>query len=335
MLHALLLAAASALTPAQIDTVVVNVEKEFHRYIFPNVAAKTITTLKSHRRTYEQNSDPKALVKAINADLLAVTHDKHVELVYPFHEQERDSPQSQAERYQEERLLNFGFLSVQRLPGDVGYFDFRFFSPDPGVGRTVESVMGFLANTNALIIDLRKNSGGNPITAQTLEAYFFPRQKQITSIIERNPDTGKTEEHQQFTAATVPGPLYLEKPVYLLTSSHTFSAAEQFAYDLRNLKRVTIVGETTGGGANPGDIHAVGEGFAVFIPQGRAYSPVTKTNWEGTGISPDTSARSVDALRVAYLRALADVKKHETNSDVLDEIRDALADPDKSIQTLE
>ncbi len=187
--------------------------------------------------------------------------------------------------------------------------------------------MTFVSHTDALVIDLRKNGGGSPRAAQTFEAYFFDQPQQMTSLMIRDPNTGVVTETQQYTNATVPGPRYLNKPIYLLTSSRTFSCAEQFTYDLRNLKRVTVVGETTGGGANPGRFVPLGDSFAIFMPNGRAYSPITKTNWEGTGIAPDVATTAADALIRAYVMALTAEQPKAKDPELVEEIKHGLADP--------
>lgn len=333
MLTGLILAAtATTLSSAQIDSMMANAEKAFHAYVFPEVAAKAVTMLKMNTPKYEKISDAKVLRTTVNDDLLAVTHDKHVRLWYPY-EDRSSEPRSVSKETQhsDELGANFGFEAVRRLPGNVGYLDFRYFSGDVGFAQPVQAAMAFVANTDALVIDLRHNGGGDPVAAETIEGYFFDSQQPITSLMWRDPDTGRTSETQQYTAPSVPGPLYLAKPIYVLTSSRTFSCAEQFTYDLHNLKRITIVGETTGGGANPGDAHGIGNGFGIFIPEGRAYSPVTKTNWEGTGIAPDVSAPASEALLKAYGLALDYVKGHEKNVSVRDEASDALADPQKAL----
>lgn len=327
MMFPLVLSASITLTPVQIDDVLANVEKAFHAYVFPDTAEKAVAMLKGNSHEYESISDPTILIQTMNADLLAVTHDKHIKLHYDPEPPSGTTQQSSGSRHASELSNNFGFLTLRRLPGDIGYVDLRYFSDDPAVGQTIGATMAFLANTDALIIDLRSNGGGSTVALQTLEAYFFNYQQQITSLEWRDPDTGVTREDQQFTSATVPGPLYLDKPLYILTSSDTFSAAEQFAYDLHNLKRAILVGETTGGGANPGDFRRVGEGFVIFMPEGRAYSPVTKTNWEGTGIAPDVRSTVPQALTAAYSAALTYLKAHEKGQAELDEISTALANP--------
>ena len=332
MLHAFILATTTALTPARVERIVMNAETALNDYVFPDLAAKTVEMLKANTKSYEAIADPKAFASKVDDDLFAVTHDKHVRLWYPFEAQNMgDNAHNKVAQHQDEVLDNFGFTSERRLSGNIGYVDFRYFSGDPGVGQTIQATMSFLANTDALILDLRHNGGGDPIAAETLESYFFASQQQITSVMWRDTKTGVVNEMQQYTSPAVPGPLYLNKPIYVLTSSHTFSCAEQFAYDLHNLKRITIVGETTGGGANPGVVHGVGNSFGIFIPEGRAYSPVTKTNWESTGIAPDVGAPAVDALTKSYSLALDYVKQHDSNSGVQDEVTRALADPQKAL----
>lgn len=331
MLHALLLAVAVSLSPSQIDTVLSGIEQSFHSYIFPDVAARTVTMLQSNTRRYEMLSDPKELIVALNSDLYASTHDKHVHVSYQADMHKNGAKWTQAQIHRWDVLQNYGFQNVRRLPGNVGYLDFAYFSDDGDAGRAIQDAMGFVADTDALIIDLRNNQGGSPRAAETLEAYFFGAQQQVTSLILRDPKTGKISETQQYTAATVPGPLYLGRPIFLLTSGRTFSCAEQFVYDLRNLKRVTIVGQTTGGGANPGGAHIIGDHFFIFIPDGRAYSNITKTNWEGTGIAPDVPAQSASALITAYKLALQHVGKYDKDATIQLEVSQALADPAKAL----
>lgn len=115
------------------------------------------------------------------------------------------------------------------------------------------------------------------------------------------------EDHfisQSWTLPYVPGKRYIDKPVFVLTSGRTFSAAEEFAYNLKNLNRATIIGEVTGGGANPGKIHQLTKHFSVFIPDGRAINPISQTNWEGKGVIPDIETTHVKAFTTAYEQAL-------------------------------
>jgi len=121
---------------------------------------------------------------------------------------------------------------------------------------------------------------------------------------------------QWWTLPYVPGKRYgASKPVYVLTSNRTFSGAEEFTYNLKNLKRSTTIGETTGGGANPGGGRRITEHFGVFVPTGRAISPITKTNWEGTGVKPDIEAPAPKALKIAHLAAMKKVLETVTDEE--------------------
>jgi retinol-binding protein 3 len=161
--------------------------------------------------------------------------------------------------------------------------------------------MKFLAHTDALIFDLRNNGGGDPEMVALISSYLFgDKPVHLNSLYWRPGD--KTDEF--WTKPNAAANKFTDKPVYVLTANRTFSAAEEFSYNLKNLKRATIVGETTGGGAHPGSSVRLHEHFAAFIPTGRAISPVTKTNWEGTGVEPDVKVPKEHALKTAYLSAL-------------------------------
>jgi C-terminal processing protease CtpA/Prc len=130
-------------------------------------------------------------------------------------------------------------------------------------------------------------------------SYFFDEPVHLNDLYFRPADATR-----QFWTAPVPGKAYVGREIYVLTSKNTGSAAEEFAYNLQNLKRATIVGEVTWGGANPGDMVRLGDHFAAFVPTGRAINPISKTNWEGVGVKPDVAVPADDALRVAQVKLL-------------------------------
>jgi C-terminal processing protease CtpA/Prc len=155
--------------------------------------------------------------------------------------------------------------------------------------------MGFVAHTDALIFDLRQNGGGDPAMVTFIASYLFDKPTHLNDLYNR-----KEDSTQQFwTLSYVPGERLAKQPVFVLTSKRTFSGAEEFCYDLKNQKRATIVGETTGGGAHPVGGHPVADYFMVGVPFAKAINPITKTNWEGTGVEPDVKVSAADALTTA------------------------------------
>jgi C-terminal processing protease CtpA/Prc len=240
----------------------------------------------------------------------AYTHDRHMRVHYryePLPAPSADGPRGpdpgeRRRRLEGERLRNFGFERVQRLAGNVGYLDLRMFSSFPEAQATAVAAMNFLANADAVIIDMRRNGGGDPMLLQTVLTYFVAPDERlhINDFYEREGD----RTVQFWSAAQVPGPRLNGKPLYVLTSGNTGSCAEEFAYDVQTHKLGTLYGATTAGAANPGGMVRLSDHLAAFIATGRAVNPVTKTNWEGVGVKPDVDVPPADALREAHVAAL-------------------------------
>lgn len=279
------------------------------QYVFPDKAAlvqKEISA-KVKRGDYEAVTTGHALAKSLSDHINAVLHDAHFRVRYsrekiPVQELSGKEPTAdELRRYQaESRFLNGGFEKVERLPGNIGYLEVRSFAfPELG-GEAAGAAMSFLANTDALIIDIRRNGGGEPDLVAALCSYFFAKPVHLNDLYYRP----QNETRQYWSFASVPGKRYLDREVYVLTSKKTGSGAEEFAYNLKNLKRATLIGESTWGGAHPGDVLRLSDHYSAFIPNGRAINPITKTNWEGTGVAPDIKVPAEDALRIAQIKAL-------------------------------
>jgi C-terminal processing protease CtpA/Prc len=292
---------------AERDQLLDRIAKELQdAYVFPELADKMVADLKAKRSEYEKITSGPALAAKLTTNLQAISKDKHVRVrasATPFPKPPKDGP-SAAERDRAKefgRRMNGAIVKMERLPGNIGYLDIRNFMQPEAVAEPMAAAMDFLARTDAMILDLRKNGGGSPKGVALVCSYFFAEEPvHLNSLYWRKGD--RTEEF--WTLKTVAGKRYVGKDLYVLTSSRTFSGAEECAYNLQTQKRATIVGETTGGGAHPGGMVPLGERFIAFIPTGRAINPITKTNWEGTGVKADVACTADQALDVAHQAAI-------------------------------
>jgi C-terminal processing protease CtpA/Prc len=201
---------------------------------------------------------------------------------------------------------NYDIRKVETLPGNIGYIDLRSFPQASAARPALGALMNLVADTDALIVDLRNNGGGDPQAVAFMSSYLFDKRTHLNDMYWR--EGGRTEAF--WTEENVPGKKFGgTKKIYVLTSKNTFSGAEEFSYNLQQLRRGLIVGETTGGGAHPGGVHRIHEHMAAFIPAGRAINPISKTNWEGSGVVPDVKVDAEGALRTAERLALTELLK--------------------------
>jgi C-terminal processing protease CtpA/Prc len=285
-------------------------------YIFEDVAQKMADALRTHAKggAYDAITSGADFAALLTKHLQEVSKDKHLRIIYnPAGIGGTQPPTTEADRISRiaaERRNNFGLHRVERLEGNVGYIELRGFSGSPEAGSAVAAAMNLLANTDALIFDLRRNGGGSPVTIGFISSYLFDKRTHLNDFFVR--ETGNRQSFH--TSETVEGRKYGEtKPVYILTSNRTFSAAEEFTYNLKNLKRATIVGETTGGGAHPGGVRRITDHFGIWLPTGRAINPITGTNWEGVGIAPDIAVDPLEALPAAHIDALKKLRAAATD----------------------
>lgn len=300
------------LTVEEKNTVVDSIgSKLISTYVFPEVAEEMAALIAKNLKKgkYKSISDPYEFTSRLTEDLLSISHDKHIRVGFTPRaiaaRQEIHTPQDSIDYHNNYinnlKRDNFGFKKISILDGNIGYLDLRSFSDVQYAGPTAVSAMNFLSNSNAIIIDLRMNGGGSPAMIQLITSYLFNSDPVHLNNFYWRPTNSHT---QTWTLPHVQGTRSPNTEVFILTSKSTFSAAEEFSYNLKNLKRATLIGETTGGGAHPGSMVNATKRFTVWIPSGRAINPITNTNWEGTGVAPHIEVSSNKALDVAQIKAL-------------------------------
>ena len=254
----------------------------------------------------------KALCESVTADLQQAIGDKHLRLLWSDEAQELDGAEEEEDEdffAELARSENQGIRRVERLKGDIGYIDTTLVAEPADAAAMISAAMTIVANTKALILDLRDNRGGSTYGVAFWCSYLFPEGESVhlTDIYRRT--TGETQ--QFWTLPYVPGARYLDRPVYVLTGPITFSGAEDLAYNLKVRGRAVLVGETTRGGAHPTAYYPLTEHISVTVPYARSINPVTGGDWEGVGIAPDLAVPVAEAFDVAYQHAIKPIKAIE------------------------
>jgi retinol-binding protein 3 len=274
-------------------------------YVFPEVAKKMGIAVRARakRGEYDSVTDGDAFARLLAAHFQEVSHDKHIFVSFSPTQLPGDSappnPDAMARQREAMRDANCAFEKVEHLKGNIGYLKFNGFADPEICGPTAIAAMNLLGGVDALIFDLRQNGGGDPKMVALLCSYLFEHPTHLNDLWTR-----KGDETQQFwTLPYVPGKRLPSIPVYVLTSHRTFSGAEEFTNNLKVLKRATIVGEVTGGGAHPVGGHRIDDRFTIGVPFARAINPITETNWEGVGVEPDVKVPAEDALTTAQALA--------------------------------
>jgi C-terminal processing protease CtpA/Prc len=278
-------------------------------YIFEDKAAEVVELVRGKLAdgAYDGLDGPQ-LCDAVTGHFQDVTRDKHLRLKWEDEPQslEEQDAQEGDRRFEAAALeANYGVQRAERLEGNIGFVDIRLFPGLRNGAAVISAAMTIVARTRALIFDLRYSRGGWPAAVAYWNSFLFPDDEPVhlNDIYER-----KSGETRQFwTFPHVSGPRYLGRSVYVLTSSATFSGAEEFAYNLQALGRATLIGESTRGGAHPTTWHQLTEHIAVTVPVARSINPVTGTNWEGVGVLPDIEVPAAEAFDRAYQEALAHV----------------------------
>ena len=298
-------------------------------YLNEAIAKKMMSNINTYYKTgkYDTISSGRQFAAQLTKDLFEISHDKHISVEYVNRSRQSESEAEKADRDKGEsefrRDVNQGFDKLEILPGNIGLLELRGFLPIEESAAKINAAMAFMADADALIIDLRYNRGGAAPAVQYLASYLLESKPILfNTMLFRSSAGNQPVEitrkakgpglvHQSWTYQVLPGPRYDKKPVYILISELTASGAESFAYSLQALKRATLVGGTSAGAANPGGTDLLTVNFQVFIPRGRPVNPITHTNWEGVGLKPDIQSSFENSLKTAYLHALQEVEKRK------------------------
>lgn len=306
------------------------------KYVFPDKAPAIAKALRRKLSLggFDSMGDPKAFAHAVNAVMGPVANDKHLGLFWspeplpPLSAGGEPDAAMIAMQQTMMRRINYAIPKAEVLDGNIGYLKMNIFARPENAGPTFAAAMAFLQHTDALIFDLRDNGGGDPGMVAMALSYLIPPETEINRFRQR----GKDVDDQIWSLPYVPGGRWsTDKPVYVLTSDRTASGAEEFAYDLQQMKRGTVVGGVTWGGANPGDFLPIDRHFAIFVPTGAAVNPISKTNWEGVGVKPDIAVDPAVALETARHMALEKLIAAATGDRAreLQELRAPTAPPTK------
>lgn len=319
--------AATALKPYEIKAVVDSLSNQIVKYyVFKPEAVNMSAYLKKRLASgaYNSFSDQHSFAAQLTEDVRSIQSDEHFHVEYnPLVAYEisgdvEDVPKMVAQKLNQDRAKNFGFKKMEILNGNIGYLEISSFARLNKYSReTADAALKLISNARAIIIDLRYGVGGSPEMVNYIISHFFKNRTHAIDIVIRsenatlpywtNPDTTNNSLHNT--------------PIYILTSYKTFSAAEGLAYELQYLKRATIVGEVTRGGAHTVTYRPLSNGFIADIPFGRAINPDTKKNWERIGITPDIKVVADEALETAEAKIFEQAFKTANDSAQVSELR--------------
>jgi C-terminal processing protease CtpA/Prc len=312
-------------------------------YVSSDTAMKIEAAIRAHHAglDYEHHVSAMQFAEALTRDLQAASGDKHLVVDFseePISPSTRSSPPDTPVPWPASAVVaaserntwhrrNCMFVNVATLVGNVGYVKFDAFLWPDVCGETAAAAMNLVADCNTLIVDLRDNVGGDPAMVAFIASYLFSRPVHLNSLYE--PRTNATV--QSWTLPVVPGRRFTGQSVFVLISPRTFSAAEEFAYDLQMLKRATIVGEASAGGAHAALPLRLDAHFRVAVPFARSVNPLSRTNWEGRGVEPDVLIREDFAMQAAWRMSLqklipqiADVTERQVVESALEVLTDVL-----------
>lgn len=302
-------------------------------YIFEDVANQLSKKLKSEieHKTFANLTD-KEFAKSLSSYLTKNGNDLHFNVLYRPGQEEKKSVNEKEllQKYDSiNKQWNYGFEKVIRLDGNIGYIEYTGFPEgNKSAQKILDATMNFVSNTNALIIDLRNNQGGDGKMVELFLSYFFDKKIKLSTVYTRYND----KTIKSYTMQKVNGKKYLDKPVYILVNNKTISAAEALAYNLQQNKIAKIIGDKTYGAANPVKAFFIGNKYHLFIPISIEKNSITNTNWEHIGIDADVKISSEKALIKAQIIALENLLKSNIKMEISEtEVKEKILNLEKQL----
>jgi hypothetical protein len=330
---------AGKMSQAERNTVIDTLVKKVNDYyVFPDVAKKMTDAVRQHQKhhDYDTITSRQFFAKMLTDDLQAISKDGHLGVDFsasPINEEPPGAPSEDVvDQFRKTwARANFNFKKLEHLDGNIGLLQLDTFFPADWIKDIAAGSMQFLANSDAIIIDLRNNHGFAPDGVLLIESYFFNDAVHLTDQHDR---VAKTER-QVWTMPTVPGPKLANVDLYLLVSKDCFSASEDFAYNMQSLGRAKVIGEVTGGGAHGTRLYKIGTYFTASIPFSYEENTVTHTDWEGKGVQPDVKVPAEQALLTAQVMAIQEqIKRHAKETDRVTGLKKILDQRQKELHAL-
>jgi hypothetical protein len=283
-----------------VDELARNLEAQ---YLIPTDGARMAALLRKRlaAHAYDALTEPGALAQMLEGDLRTMSSDAHLNVFFstdppptPPPPGSTPSPTRVAELRKKD--MHGGIEEVKILPGNIGYLAL-WGVPMVEVSRDdIAKAFALLHGTAALILDNRRNRGGDPHTVGLYLSYLTEGPPVVYNrLIGRDGVVLEELETSDLGVLSYGG----QKPVYVLTSRETFSGGEALSYHLQELKRAVVIGEKTRGGARKPEIDPLGHSLYAMIPIAQARSPFSGGNWEGVGVQPDVLVSAADALSAA------------------------------------
>ena len=310
-------------------------EKVHRIYVYPEMAKQMEKAIRDRqaRKEYDSVSSSRQLARVLTHHLREVCKDSHLSVefsakVVTYDAEEKPNPKDVEDFRQSGIHSNYAFKKVERLEGGIGLLQVDGFYPAEWITETAAGAMAFLANSDSVILDLRRNTGGQS-GGTLLCSYFFKEETHLTDFYNRP----ENSTHEVWTYPVAGAEKFADKDLYILVSRQTFSAGEALAFDMQAVKRATVVGEPTPGGAHGTTLYRINDHFYASIPFCRSINPYVKLD-EG-GVKPDVVTTSDEALLTAHLLALRkSVAKYAGKPDVADSLRTVIAGKEKELAAL-